>query len=152
MLVKTNEGNSTLHPDTLNYLAHANQLGLSATSSNLSVCSFPCQKSYLQPRTLCGLIKPMCPVLKFTCRLCKFYLPITSCTKACKTSKKFCAKSGCNDFSPNVDGKKITSYVKVVALMPNMYVNQGEKFTPKFTFCCTQVGKGSSKEKMINHF
>ena len=109
MLVKTNEGNSTLHPDTLNYLAHANQLGLSATSSNLTVCSFPCQKSSLQPRTLCGLIKPMCPVLKFTCRLCKFYLPITSCTKACKTSKKFCAKSGCNDFSPNVDSKKITT-------------------------------------------
>ena len=112
MLVKTNGGN-TLHPDTLNYLAHANQLGLSS-SSNLTVCSFPCQRSNLQPRTLCSLIKPICPVLKFTCRLCKFYFSTKSCRKTCQTSEKFCGSSGCDNSStvivtpsePVTDGKK----------------------------------------------
>ena len=99
ILAKINGGN-TLHPDTLNYLAEANQLGLS--SSDLTVCSlstFPCQKTNLQPRTLCGLVKPMCPVLIFSCRLCKFYLSTKSCRKTCRTSEKFCGSSGCSNSS-----------------------------------------------------
>ena len=109
IFMKTNSGNF------LNYLVEANQLGLS--SRNPTICSlsnFPCQKSDLQHRTLCGIVKPICPVLKFSCRLCKFYLSTKSCRKTCQTSEKFCGSSGCSNSStiismPSVptDGKKI---------------------------------------------
>ena len=96
ILIRTNGGN-TLH--TLKYLVEANQLGLK--SSNPKICSLSnvsCLKSDLQQRTLCGIIKPICPVLKFSCRLCKFYLS-TKCRKTCQTYENFCGNSGCSNSS-----------------------------------------------------
>ena len=95
--MKTNSGGNKLHLDKLNSLVEANQLGLS--SRNHTICNlstFPCQQSDLQSRTLCGLIKPMCPVLKISCQLCQFYLSAKSCTKTCQTSRKYCSSSVCN--------------------------------------------------------
>ena len=97
ILIRTNSGGNKLHLDTINSLVEANQLGLSSkdpTICNLS--TFPCQQSGLQPRTLCGLIKPMCPILKLSCRVCQFYLSTKSCRKTCQTSGKYCSSSGCN--------------------------------------------------------
>ena len=50
----------------------------------------------LQPRTHCELVKPLCPVLKFKCRLCRFYWSTKSCRKTCETSEKYCGSSGCS--------------------------------------------------------
>ena len=98
VLINTNVGKG-LHIDNINFLAEAHQLGLKSidpTICNLS--TFPCQQRDLQPRTLCGLMKPICPVLKFSCRLCKVYLSSKSCRKTCKTYKKYCS-SECSSVS-----------------------------------------------------
>ena len=100
-ILKTNGGGNKLHLNALNFLIEANQLGL--LSNDPTICNlstFPCQRSNLQPQTLCGIIKPMCPVLKLSCRVCKFYLSTKSCRKTCQTSKKYCSSSGCSTEPP----------------------------------------------------
>ena len=90
----------TLHLETLHYLVDANQLGL--LSNDPIICnflSFPCHQRDLQSRTVCGLVKPLCPVLKFTCQLCRYYLSTKSCRKTCQTAGKYCGSSGCNSSS-----------------------------------------------------
>ena len=95
--MKTNSGN------ILNYLVQANQLGLSSTDVTIcNLSTFQCKQSDLQPRTQCGLVKPLCPVLKFSCRLCKFYLSKKSCKKTCQTSEKYCGISGCSSSSISI--------------------------------------------------
>ena len=99
ILIKINYGKK-IHIDNIIFIVEAHQLGLKygdPTICNLS--TFPCQQSDFQQRTLCGLVKPLCPVLKFTCRLCKFYLPKHSCRKTCQTYEKYCSSSGCSSSS-----------------------------------------------------
>ena len=107
ILINTHVGKE-LHKDNLYFLAEAHQLGLKSidpTICNLS--TFPCQQRDLQPRTLCGLMKPICPVLKFSCRLCKFYLSSKSCRKTCKTYKKYCS-SECSSSSSSSSDQSVT--------------------------------------------
>ena len=99
--MKSNGGN------ILNYLVKANQLGLSSTDATIcNFSSFQCKQRDLQPRTLCGVVKPICPVLKFSCRLCNFYLSSKSCRKTCQTFEKYCGSSGCNSSSIISDNSK----------------------------------------------
>ena len=51
-------------------------------------------KSNLQPKTICGIIKPICPALTVSCRLCKqstYFSSTKSCQKTCQTSKQYCS-------------------------------------------------------------
>ena len=95
--MKSNGGN------ILNYLVKANQLGLSSTDATIcNFSSFQCKQRDLQPRTLCGVVKPICPVLKFSCRLCNFYLSSKSCRKTCQTFEKYCGSSECSSSSISI--------------------------------------------------
>ena len=53
----------------------------------------------MQSRTQCGLIKPLCPVLKFSCSLCQFYLSTKTCRKTCQISGKYCEGNDCSSSS-----------------------------------------------------
>ena len=112
ILIKTNGDGNKLHLDALNSLVEANLLGLS--SSDRTICNlstFPCRQSDLKSRTQCGLVKPLCPVLEFSCRLCQFYLSTKSCRKTCQTSRKYCSSSGCsNEPAPEISQCKKMYY------------------------------------------
>ena len=94
ILIQTDGGGNKLNLNTLNSIVEANQFGMASRDSR--ICNhYNCQHSDLQPRSLCSFIKPMCPILRFSCRLCKFYLPGKTCTKTCQTSRKYCGSAGC---------------------------------------------------------
>ena len=100
ILIETSQSKNL---EILNHLTAAYQLGLS--SSDPTICNhstFPCQESNLQSRTQCGLIKPLCPVLKFACSLCRFYLSTKTCRKTCQISGKYCGSSGCGSSSTEI--------------------------------------------------
>ena len=100
----------------LNYLVKANQLGLSSTDATIcNFSTFQCKQRDLQPRTLCGIVKPICPVLKFSCQFCKFYLSSKSCRKTCQIFGKYCGSSECSSSSisiPTVPSTEITDNSK----------------------------------------
>ena len=49
----------------------------------------------LQSRTVCGIMKPLCPAIKFACNLCRYYLATEVCKKTCQASGNYCLKSKC---------------------------------------------------------
>ena len=115
ILIEVNHGNK-LHLHTLHQIVAANQLGISG-SNDPTICNlstFPCQQSDLQSRNLCGLVKPLCPVLKFSCSLCQFYLSTKTCKKTCQKYEKYCGSSGCSDSStmPSEPATEITGVGK----------------------------------------
>ena len=82
---------------TLYQILAAYQLGHS--SDDPTICNystFQCQQSHIQSRTICGLVKPLCPILRFSCSLCRFYLSTKSCKKTCQKYDKYCGSSECN--------------------------------------------------------
>ena len=59
-------------------------------------------QSDLQSSTICGLITPVCPVLKFACSRCQYFLSTKTCKKTCQTSGKYCGSDGCSSSSTEV--------------------------------------------------
>ena len=89
---------------------------LSISSNNPTICNpstFQCQQRDLQSRTQCGIVKPLCPVLKFSCSLCNFYLSTKTCKRICQKYKKYCgSSSGCSSSPPIITGPSPAEFKK----------------------------------------
>ena len=63
-----------------------------------------------------GIINPICPILKYSCKFCQLYLPIKYCRKTCQTYKKYCESPAIPTEPPieiSDDGKNQRFYFEI---------------------------------------